>query len=59
VAAVVGRSGSPVAVAPPAARDALDEHRLVGTDESDLSTFAGTRVGTDDATLQTKRRTRG
>jgi hypothetical protein len=33
------------------ARDALDEHRLVGTTASDLSTLAGARGGTVDATM--------
>jgi hypothetical protein len=37
----------------PAARDALDEHRLVGTAASDLSTLAGARGGTVGATLRT------
>jgi hypothetical protein len=59
VVAVVGHGGSPVAAAPPAACDALDERRLVGIDVPDLSSFAGVRAGTDDATLQTKRKTRG
>jgi hypothetical protein len=34
-----------------AARDALDEHRLVGTAASVLSTLAGARGGTVGATL--------
>jgi hypothetical protein len=38
--------GSPVATALPATRGALDERRLIGTDASDLSAFAGARVGT-------------
>jgi hypothetical protein len=40
----------------PAARDALDEHRLVGTAASDLSTLAGARGGTVGATLRTRKR---
>jgi hypothetical protein len=40
----------------PAARDALDERRLVGTATSDLSTLAGARGGTVGATLRTRRR---
>jgi hypothetical protein len=55
VATVVGCGGSPVAVASPAARDALDECRLVGTDSSDLSALAGASAGTYDITLRTKR----
>jgi hypothetical protein len=35
-----------------AARDALDERRLVGTAASVLSTLAGARGGTVGATLQ-------
>jgi hypothetical protein len=38
-----------------AARDALDERRLVGTAASDLSTLAGARGGTVGATLRTRR----
>jgi hypothetical protein len=38
-----------------AARDTLDERRLVGTDASDLSTLAGARGGTVGATLRTRR----
>jgi hypothetical protein len=38
-----------------AARDALDERRLVGTGVSVLSTLAGARGGTVGATLQTQR----
>jgi hypothetical protein len=41
VATAVPRGGSPIAAALHAARGALDEHRLVGTDASDLSTLAG------------------
>jgi hypothetical protein len=37
----------------PAARDALDERRLVGTATSNLSTMAGTRGGTVGDTLRT------
>jgi hypothetical protein len=37
----------------PAARDALDERRLVGTAASDLNTLAGARGGTVGATLRT------
>jgi hypothetical protein len=39
-ATAVGRGGCPVVTASPAARDALDERRLVGMDVSDLSAFA-------------------
>jgi hypothetical protein len=39
-----------------AARDALDERRLVGTAVSVLSTLAGARRGTVGATLRTRRR---
>jgi hypothetical protein len=42
--------------APTAARDALDERRLVGTTASVLSTLAGARGGTADATLRTRER---
>jgi hypothetical protein len=43
-AAAAPREPSLAAVAMlPAARDALDEHRLVGTTTSDLSTLAGAR----------------
>jgi hypothetical protein len=38
-----------------AARDALDERRLVGTAASVLSTLAGARGGTVGATLRTRR----
>jgi hypothetical protein len=38
-----------------AARDALDEHRLVGTVVSILGTLAGARGGTVGATLRTRR----
>jgi hypothetical protein len=39
-----------------AARDALDECRLVGTTASVLNTLAGARGGTADATLRTRER---
>jgi hypothetical protein len=54
VATAVQRGGSPVAAALPAARGALDERHIVGTNVSDLSALAGTRAGTVDATLRTK-----
>jgi hypothetical protein len=38
-----------------AARDVLDERRLVGTAASDLGTLAGVRGGTVGATLRTRR----
>jgi hypothetical protein len=38
-----------------AARDTLDERRLVGTAASDLSILAGARGGTVGATLRTRR----
>jgi hypothetical protein len=44
------------AVALPAASDAIDERRLVGTAASDLSTLAGARGGMVGATLLTRRR---
>jgi hypothetical protein len=47
------RRGSLVAAALSAARCALDERRLVGTDASDLSALAGARAGTVSATLRT------
>jgi hypothetical protein len=56
VATAMGRSGSPIAAAPPAVRDALDERRLVGTDVSDLSALAGARSGTVGVTLRTKKK---
>jgi hypothetical protein len=46
--------GSVVAAALPSARGSLGERRLVGTDTSDLSALAGTRVGTVGATLPTE-----
>jgi hypothetical protein len=51
---VVERDGSPVVAVPLAARGALDERFLVGTDVSDLSTLAGARAGTDGVTLRMK-----
>jgi hypothetical protein len=56
VATVVARGGSPIAAALPAARDALDDRHIVGTDVSDLSALAGARVGTTCATLRTRKR---
>jgi hypothetical protein len=49
--------GSPLAAAAvlAAARDALDECRLVGTTVSVLITLAGARGGTVGATLRTRR----
>jgi hypothetical protein len=55
VAVVVPCGGTPVAAALQAARGALDERRLIGTDVSDLSALAGARAGTDDVTLPTKK----
>jgi hypothetical protein len=55
VAAATLRGGSPVVTALPAARGALDEHRLVGTNASDLSALAGARAGMVGATLRTQR----
>jgi hypothetical protein len=53
-AAVAPREPSLAAVAVlPAARNALDERRLVGTAASDLSTLAGVRGGMVGATLRT------
>jgi hypothetical protein len=49
------RDGSPVVAALPAARGALDERRLVGTDASDLSALAGASAGTVGATLRTQK----
>jgi hypothetical protein len=43
-------------VAPTAARDALDERRLVGTTASVLNTLADARGGTADAALRTRER---
>jgi hypothetical protein len=55
VATVVLRSGSPFTAALPAARGTLDEHRLVGTNASDLSALADARAETVGATLRTKK----
>jgi hypothetical protein len=38
-----------------AARDALDDHRLVGTTASVLSTLVGARRGTVGATLRARK----
>jgi hypothetical protein len=62
--AITASCGSVAAAAPlepllivvtvlPAARDALDERRLVGMAASDLNTLAGVRGGTVGATLRT------
>jgi hypothetical protein len=51
VATAVPRDSSLVPAALPAARGALYELRLIGTDTSDLSALAGARVGTVGATL--------
>jgi hypothetical protein len=56
VATAVARGGSPVAAALPAARGALDDRRLVGTDVSNLRALAGARAGTTGATLRTRKR---
>jgi hypothetical protein len=53
VASAAPRGGSLAAAALSAALDALDEHRLAGTDVPDLSTLAGTRSGTIGAALST------
>jgi hypothetical protein len=53
-ATAVPRDGSVITTVLPAARGALDERRLVGTDASDLSALAGARAGTVDATLRTE-----
>jgi hypothetical protein len=45
----------PTAAVLAAARDALDERRLVGTAASDLSTLTDARGGTVGATLRTRR----
>jgi hypothetical protein len=51
------REGSlAVAIVLPVTLGALDEHRLVGTDASDLSTLAGARGGTVSATLRAQKR---
>jgi hypothetical protein len=49
------RDGSPAVAALPAARGALDEHCLVGTDASDMSALAGASAGTVGATLRTRK----
>jgi hypothetical protein len=56
VATATPRSGSPVLAALPAARGALDERRLVGTDTSNLSALVGARAWTVGATLRTQSR---
>jgi hypothetical protein len=55
VASVAPRGGSLAAAALSAARDALVEKRLVGTDVPDLSTLAGARLGTVGAALRAQR----
>jgi hypothetical protein len=50
------RESSPVVATLPAARGALDERRLVGTDASDLSTLAGASAGTVGATATLRTR---
>jgi hypothetical protein len=55
VATAVPRGGSPIAGALPAARGALDECHLVGTDVSDLSALVGARAGTIGVTLQMRK----
>jgi hypothetical protein len=52
VTTTVPRDRSLVAAALPAARGALDERRLVGTDTSNLSALACARAGTVGATLR-------
>jgi hypothetical protein len=51
VATAAPHGGSPVAATLSAARGALNERRLVGTDVSDLSALAGSRAGTIGVTL--------
>jgi hypothetical protein len=51
MASATPRGGSLTAAALSAARDALDERRLVGMDVPDLSTLAGMRSGTVGAAL--------
>jgi hypothetical protein len=54
VAVATLRGGSLVAATVlPVTLGALHEHRLLGTDASDLSALAGVRGGTVGATLQT------
>jgi anti-sigma-K factor RskA len=55
VATATPRGGSPIVAALFVARNALDEHRLVGTDAPDLNILAGARLGTVSTTLQTRR----
>jgi hypothetical protein len=55
VATAMLRGGSPVVAALPAARGALDERCLMGTDASDLSALAGASVGAVSATLRTRK----
>jgi hypothetical protein len=55
VATATLRGGSPVVAVLPAARGALVERRLVGTDASDLSALAGASAGTVSATLRTQK----
>jgi porphobilinogen deaminase len=55
VASAAPCGGSLATAALSAARDALDERRLVGTDVPDLSTLAGVRSGTVDAALRARR----
>jgi hypothetical protein len=55
-AAATLRGASLIATAVlPVTRGALDEHRLVGMDASDLSALAGVRGGTVGATLRTQK----
>jgi hypothetical protein len=56
VASAAPRGGSLVVTALSAARDALDEHRLVGTDVPDLSTLVGARSRTVGAAQRAQRR---
>jgi hypothetical protein len=56
VAAAAPRGNSLVVAAVlPVTLGALDQHRLVGMDTSDLSALAGARGGTVVATLQTRK----
>jgi hypothetical protein len=54
VAIAVPHGGPSIAAVLPAARGALDERRLVGTDISELSALAGARAGTVSVTLRTR-----
>jgi hypothetical protein len=54
-ATTTSRDGSPVAAALTAARDALDERRLVVTSAPDLSALVGARAGTIGVTLRMKK----